>query len=111
VDKSVLNSHGVAQGGAVFTLADFAFGAAAMTRGRVVLTVDMTISYLRATPAGRTLTAVAEEIKAGRHLCNYRVTVANDAGETVAIFQGTGYRMDDRVPGLEDAERRDERRS
>ena len=53
-----LNGVDVAQGGAVFTLADFAFAVACNSHGPVALAIDVSVSFLAATRRG-TLTATA----------------------------------------------------
>ena len=63
-----LNGVGVAQGGAVFTLADLAFAAAANSRGAVAVALDVSITFARAALAGTTLEAEAREESLGRRI-------------------------------------------
>ena len=88
-DKHI-NSLGIVHGGAVFTLADLAFGAAANSAGRVAVAIDTNISFLKATRTG-TLHAEAVEISRTRRLSVCTVRITDDAGEPVALFQGTAY--------------------
>jgi acyl-CoA thioesterase len=85
-----LNGVGVAQGGAVFTLADFAFAVACNTRGPVALAIDVSISFLAATTRGR-LTATALEVARSSRLSRVEVEVRDAAGTRVALFHGTAY--------------------
>ena len=47
-----LNAAGVVQGGAVFTLADFAFAVASNSRGNVALAIEAHVTFVRAVRAG-----------------------------------------------------------
>ncbi len=85
-----LNGVGVAQGGAVFTLADFAFAVACNGRGQVALAIEVTISFLAATTRG-TLTATAIEVARSARLSRVEVEVRDAAGTRVALFHGTAY--------------------
>lgn len=97
VEDRHFNSIGMVQGGAVFTLADFAFGAASNSGGKVAVAVNTSISFLKATRAGM-LYAEATEISRSRKLSVHTVRVTNDAGELVALFQGTAYIKDEPFP-------------
>jgi acyl-CoA thioesterase len=97
VEERHLNSVGTVHGGAIFTLADFAFGAAVKTGGKVAPLIGSNISFLKATRSG-TLVAEATEISRSRKLSVCTVRVTNDAGELVALFQGTAYIKDEQFP-------------
>jgi acyl-CoA thioesterase len=56
-----LNAAGVVQGGAVFTLADFAFAAASNSRGNVALAIEAHVTFLRAVREGVLLAEAREE--------------------------------------------------
>jgi len=86
-----LNGVNLVQGGAIFTLADFAFAAAVNARGKIAVAVTTTISFTKPVSQG-TVYAVAEEISLSNRLGTYRVTVTDDQGDPVAAFQGTAYR-------------------
>lgn len=92
-----LNAVGVVQGGAIFTLADLAFAAASNSHGTVALAVNVSIIFQRAARAG-VLTARAREVAANPKLSTYHVTVADEAGDVVAVFQGLAYRKKDAIP-------------
>lgn len=97
VEERHLNSAGVVQGGAIFTLADHAFGAASNSRGRLALGATASVSFLRAARSG-TLLAEAREESLTRKLCTCTVRVTDEAGELVALFTGTAYRKGEAVP-------------
>ena len=92
-----LIGYGTVQCGAIFTLADFAFGAAIKTGGQVSLAVHTSIAFLKATRSG-TLVAEATEVSRSRKLSVCTVRVTNAAGELVAMFQGTAYIKDEPFP-------------
>lgn len=97
VEERHLNSIGTAHGGAIFTLAVFAFVVAAGTRGKVPVGVSTNLSFLKATRSG-TLYAEATEVSRSRKLSVCTVQVTNDAGKLVALFQGTAYIKDEPFP-------------
>ena len=92
------NGLGTVQGGAIFTLADFAFAAASNSHGTVAVAVNVSISFLQAGREGQ-LWAEAREISRNPKLGTYTVEVRNDAGELIALFQGMAYRKQDKLPG------------
>jgi acyl-CoA thioesterase len=92
-----LNAAGVVQGGAVFTLADFAFAAASSSRGNVALAIEAHVTFLRAAREG-CLLAEAREESGSRRLSTCTVRVTGEGGELVALFTGTAYRKDDPLP-------------
>ncbi len=85
-----MNGVDVAQGGAIFTLADFAFAVACNSHGPVALAIDVSISFLAATRSG-TLTATALEVSRSARLSRVEVTVRDAKGAAVALFHGTAY--------------------
>ena len=97
VENRHMNNVGMVHGGAIFTLAAFAFGAAARSGGKVAVGVNTNLSFLKATRSG-TLYAEATEISRSRKLSVCTVRVTNDAGELVAFFQGTAYITDEPFP-------------
>ena len=86
-----LNAAGTVQGGALFTLADFAFAVAANAGGVLTVSLQNSISFLRAAKPGR-LTARAERVSETRRTCCYDVSVTDEAGNLTARMSVTGYR-------------------
>ncbi len=86
-----LNGLGTLHGGAIFALADFAFGIACNTSKVVTVAINANISYLRAVKEG-TLIAEAEEVGLSPRLGTYHISVKDDNNEIIAVFQGLGYR-------------------
>jgi acyl-CoA thioesterase len=92
------NGYQTVHGGAIFTLADFAFAAACNSHGTVAVAVNASISFLKAGTTG-TLVAEARELARNPKLGSYTVEVRDDAGDLVAIFQGMAYRKSEAIPG------------
>lgn len=85
-----LNGVGIVQGGVIFTLADFAFAAASNSEGFMTLALSVTISFIKS-PKGKSMTASAKKISAGRKICTYSIDVMDEDGELVAHLLATGY--------------------
>jgi len=91
------NAIGTAQGGAIFMLADFAFGAAVNSRGHVAVAINCAITFMKAVTSGL-LTAEAHEVTRNPKLGTVTVRVTDEAGDLVAIFQGLAYQKKDPFP-------------
>ena len=85
------NALGRAQGGFIFTLADFAFAVAANSEGNPTVTLNSTIHFLRVHKGNR-LIATVEPIHSGRRTCVYQVTVTDNTGLQVAAASVSGCR-------------------
>lgn len=85
------NPFGTVNAGAIYTLAETAFGAAANSHGNAALAVNLSIAYLSPAKDG-ILTATAEELSAGGRMATYSVKVTEDSGTLVADVQAMGYR-------------------
>ncbi len=92
-----LNGADVVHGGALYTLADFAFALASNTRGSLSLGINTSMSFVKGASEG-TLTARAREIADGPKLASYTVDVFDAAGELIAVFQGMVYRKKQQLP-------------
>lgn len=84
------NALGIPMGGAVFTLADFAFAVAANQEGRDVVTQASQVTFLKAA-RGKYLTAEAHQVKDGKRVCFYEVKVTDNLGTEVAFVTVNGY--------------------
>ena len=86
-----LNGADLVQGGVVYTLADFAFAAAANFSRRVTVTINVQANYIK--PAnGDYIVAKAKVIHETKSLSHVRTEVFNDKEELVATFVLTGFR-------------------
>ncbi len=100
VEERHLNFNGSCHGGAIFALADTAFGLASNSHGPVAAGIDAHITYQAAVRLGDTLTATATEVSRARRLAVYRVDVAC-ADTAISSFTGTVFitaRQHDRGP-------------
>ncbi len=96
LSKEHLNGAGVVHGGAIFTLADFAFAMASNSHGTLALAINVTVSFLKAIKTG-TLTATVEEVSRNPKLATYDMRVTDESGELVASLQGMVYRKRDPI--------------
>ena len=84
----MLNGHGNAHGGFIFSVADSAFAFACNTYNQRTVAHQASITYMAPGRHGDRLTATAREVyRAGRNGI-YDVHVTNDRGEPVAEFRG-----------------------
>ncbi len=90
------NAAGVVHGGAIFTLADFAFAAASNSHNRVSLGVNTSVNFIASAKSGK-LRAEATEISKNYKLASYNVKVYDDSGAVIADFNGMVYRKKDAV--------------
>ena len=86
-----INFNGKCHGGAIFTLADTAFGLASNSHGLIAVGIDAHITYHVSAQAGDTLTATAVEVSRTRKIAVYRIEVTRADGMLVAGFTGTVY--------------------
>ena len=87
VAQTMINGHGIAHGGFVFTLADTAFACACNTYGPVTVAAGADISFLRPVREGDVLVAIASERVITGRSGIYDVTVSR-GDEVVAEFRG-----------------------
>jgi acyl-CoA thioesterase len=90
VEPRHLNSIGILQGGALFTLADLAFAVASNSHGVVAVACQADVSWFKAVSSGK-LTATAEEISRTRRLSTCVVRVTDEGEDLVALFKGIAY--------------------
>ncbi len=88
-----LNAVNTVHGGAIFSLADYAFAIAANTHGIISVALNVNISFLKAVSEG-TLFAEAEEVSINPKIATYNIRVLNEHNELIATFQGMAYRKE-----------------
>ncbi|MEA3362855.1 MAG: PaaI family thioesterase [Thermodesulfobacteriota bacterium] len=88
-----MNGAKTVHGGAIFTLADFTFAAAANSQGQLALATNTSITFLNPIYSG-TLFAEAEELSVNRRLGHYQVKITDNNQQLLAQFQGTAYRKE-----------------
>ncbi|MDT0380780.1 hydroxyphenylacetyl-CoA thioesterase PaaI [Streptomyces sp. RKND-216] len=87
VTDAMVNGHGIAHGGFVFTLADTAFACACNSHGPVTVAAGADITFTTSAKEGDVLTAVATERTRFGRSGVYDVTVLR-GDEVVAEFRG-----------------------
>jgi len=85
-----MNPDGVAHGGAVFSLADQAFGIAANCTGVHRVAVSVHIQYLA--PATGALVAIAQRVSDNGRCDTYRVVIS-EGTRVIATFDGVAFRI------------------
>ena len=92
ITENKLNGLGIAQGGAIFTLADFASAVAANygLTDTTVISLHSDITFLAAAK-GEKLLAEATRVRHGRTVTLYEVTVTDELGTLVARVGMNGY--------------------
>jgi len=93
------NFHGSPHGGAIFSLADFAFGGACNGYGHPAVALTVTIQFHAVARVGRRLVAEAREARQGQRAGFYQMTVTDEAdGTVVATCQAVSLRTDAHRP-------------
>jgi acyl-CoA thioesterase len=92
VTGDMLNAHASAHGGAIFTLADYAFAAACNSYGQIAVALEVSINFLQAVKAGTQLVAEAKEEALSPRIGLYRLLVHDANGKLVAAAPATAYR-------------------
>lgn len=91
-----LNGAKTVHGGAIFTLADFAFAVASNSHGSLAMGINTSVSFVKAGVSG-TLYAEAMEEACNARLGTYLVRVTDDNKDLIALFQGTVYRKKESI--------------
>lgn len=91
-----INGAGTVHGGAIFTLADFAFAVASNSHGQLAMGISTSMNFVKA-PLSGTLFATASEQSRNAKLAAYSVVVSDDEENTVALFQGMVYRKKESI--------------
>lgn len=89
--KEITNGLGYAHGGAIFSLADIAFGAAANDGSEhFVVSLSTSIEFLKPGLVGP-IVAEAKVVRSGRHVQNYDVKIYDGNNELIARTIAQGY--------------------
>ncbi len=91
VEKNHTNALGFTHGGAIFSLADYAFAQACNFGDNVAVAVQVNINFLKPSVEGDTLTAEATRVSDGKTMGLYQVTVSKE-DKTVALFSGLAFK-------------------
>jgi len=91
VEKIHTNALGFTHGGAIFSLADYAFAHACNYGDNVAVAVQVNINYLKPSVEGDTLTAEAVRVNDGKTTGLYHVTVRKN-DKIIAFFSGLAFK-------------------
>ena len=90
-----MNPLNMAHGGLIFTLCDVATGVAVRTGGRITVTLDSSIHFLRAAKDTPKLVARGRVVKAGRTTGLVTAEVFDDTDKLIATADMTVYYVDE----------------
>ena len=91
VEKNHTNSLGFTHGGAIFSVADYAFAQACNYGDKVAVAVQVSINFLKPSVEGDILTAEAVRVSDGKTMGLYNVTICNQDRQ-VAFLSGLAFK-------------------
>jgi len=91
VQKNHTNSLGFTHGGAIFSLADYAFAQACNYGDKIAVALQVSINYLKPSLESDVLTAEAMRVSDGKTTGLYHVTVRKE-DKTIAFFSGLAFK-------------------
>lgn len=97
VRADMLNGHALCHGGFIFALADSAFAFACNSYDDVTVASGCSIDFIAPAREGDELLAHAHKRSASGRTGVYDIDVANQRGETIALFRGKSYRVKGKV--------------
>lgn len=97
IDEKSANPIGSVHGGVIYALADTAGGVAATTKGSFVTTVTGNINYLNPAMEVKKLIATTREIKVGKNVLVYDVSITDEKGKSIAEARMTFYSLHKKV--------------
>lgn len=87
-----LNIHGIAHGGAIFSVMDSAFELASNSHGVVAVALTMNVVFHKAPKVPGVLRAEAREVSISKRIGTYYIEARDSDGELVATCQAVVYR-------------------
>jgi acyl-CoA thioesterase len=96
VKPEMVNGHGIAHGGFIFTLADSAFAFACNSYNRLVVAQHNSITFVAPGKLGDKLTAACREVARYGRSGIYDVKVTNQQGTLIAEFRGVSRTIEGR---------------
>jgi acyl-CoA thioesterase len=100
-NEAIDNIHGMAHGGAIFSLVDEAFEISSNSHGNAAVALNMNVTFIRPAVRNTVLRARSTEISKGAKTATYQITVEDNEG-LVAVCQALAYRKRDKLPFLPD---------
>ncbi len=101
VADHMLNFHGAAHGGVIFSLADAAFAAACNSYNQTSVALSFHIVYRKPIKLGTKLVAEAEEESTGKNTALYKIVVKTGENRLVALCEGLAYKLESKVVDID----------
>lgn len=93
VKKEMLNGFGILHGGIAYTFADSAFAFASNSYGRVSVSIQGSMNFMKSAKEGDLLIAEATALNLTHKTADFDVVVSNkDTSDKLYVFRGTVYR-------------------
>lgn len=92
VTDNMLNIHGTANGGVIFSLADAAFAIASNTYDQQAVGINVNMNFISAGFSNDRLIAFAKEVSKNPKLGFYHMEVRNEDDQLIATADGMVYR-------------------
>lgn len=91
IDDKHSNIYGFVHGGTLASISDVAMGISCVTFGKLVVTIDMSISYIKNAPTGSTLTAVGQVISNGKTIMRATGQIFDENQQLLVSSQASYY--------------------
>ncbi len=96
IERRHMNASNAVMGGAIFTLADFAFAIGSNMDNPMTVAMTSQITFVR--PAfSKKLIAEARCIKSGKAACSFIIDVTDENGILIASVSATGCRLNKKL--------------
>jgi acyl-CoA thioesterase len=91
------NLHGMAHGGAVYSLIDEALEISSNSHGTVAVALNVNVTFIKPAKKNSMLRARSQEISRGRKTASYHITVEDNEGP-IAVCQALVSRKNEQIP-------------
>ena len=91
LEEKHANALGIAHGGAIFALADRAYGIADNLTPEPFVAMEMHVRYLRPALIGQRIVATAKRRHQGRQSAFYQIDVRDERDRLIACITGTAH--------------------
>lgn len=85
------NMYGTVHGGTLASICDIAMGTSCITLGKRVVTIDMSVSYIKSAPKGSTLSAIGKVINHGKTIMHTVGEIFDEQGQLLVSSQASYY--------------------
>ena len=98
VRKEMLNGFGILHGGIAYAFADSAFAFASNSYGRVAVSINGHMNFVKSAKEGDILLAEARDLNVSHKTADFDVVISHEeTGEKLYYFRGTVYRSSKNV--------------